>query len=857
MTALTFAYVPSSHLDLFWLGSYRTCLERGADVIKQYLDRCLSTDDETFLLETAVFADYFLAKHPEYLSKVRELIRHGRLEVGAAYIDRWEHLILGESHIRNIQFGVRWSQERLGIENHLATHPDLPGLVPQTSQIYAQVGIRYYVTSRKLFPHGAVWRHVAPDGTSLLFLNWPRHYMYFPLDAADLPTQHDGWNTTAIDVGESAKCFPLDTIPINGSAADLTDPATFKGRYGAFLWDLVAANREKYPEYDFTYSIPSHVLEPYEGRDGLPMLRGEIPSVWGVACDETVAFFQRNREAEFQLLSAETMVVALRHLGLDWQPEGIESWQGTFYESAFYARKDPIPSDRALTELWRMHLFTSDHNGGGYEGALSSFQKRVMQDRVLTYTGDILRHGLGQIARHLDTPGQGLLLFNPGEEWCGPLLAIVPVEAWTAGLRPVDGEGNALPVQVDHEARTEAGQVALHIRLPNMPSVGYRLIPFARPTETLAPVSARVRDDGRQVTIATPAVAVTVNRETGAITGLHDVVRGIDWGHDRLANLTATPECGNDVTLRIAPDAPTTAATVHDMRVIAAGPLFTRVQIEKSLLGATATQFVTIWNDEPRVDVETRFRWWGAHNWQIRMALPTVHDWADIAYGTPFYGSAWTDVPSEAAPRNPDEILVEDYPHYREIQGWLHVRRPEAGLLTVTTHPGFHHEEQGLDAVLMRTSPSCGDPRFFWENAGEQIYRFSFVLTGADWRRSSPFAEARRLLQPPCAAFIDSAGGGALPARQSLLAIAGENVQLSSIAPSLDDETVDIRMFEASGREEAVRLSGPLIHGRQVASVDLIGRPTGSVMPDADVVRLVLPPWRIRTLRISRDVQSE
>jgi len=53
------AYIPSSHLDLFWLGTYKTCLERGAEVIRQYLDRCAQTTAETFLLETVVFAEYF------------------------------------------------------------------------------------------------------------------------------------------------------------------------------------------------------------------------------------------------------------------------------------------------------------------------------------------------------------------------------------------------------------------------------------------------------------------------------------------------------------------------------------------------------------------------------------------------------------------------------------------------------------------------------------------------------------------------------------------------------------------------------------------------------------------------------
>ena len=62
----TIAYIPTSHLDLFWLGSYKSCLARGVDVIRQYVDRCLESPEETFLIETAVFAEEFLRRYPEY-----------------------------------------------------------------------------------------------------------------------------------------------------------------------------------------------------------------------------------------------------------------------------------------------------------------------------------------------------------------------------------------------------------------------------------------------------------------------------------------------------------------------------------------------------------------------------------------------------------------------------------------------------------------------------------------------------------------------------------------------------------------------------------------------------------------------
>jgi len=848
MSSLTFAYVPSSHLDLFWLGSYKSCLARGAHVIKTYLDRCLATPDETFLLETTVFADYFLHKHPEYRQPLLDLIAQGRVEVGTVYIDRWEHLVPGESHIRNIQFGARWSLDNLGFQNRLATHPDLPGLIPQTSQIYAQAGVDYYVTSRKLFSDGAVWRHRAPDGTELMFLNWPKHYMYFPLAASDLDRESVGWGAAAIDPDASLAGFPLGIIPVNGSAADLTDPETFKQRYGDYLWNLVAANREAYPQYEFTYTVPSTVLEPYRENADLPVLTGEVPSVWGVACDEEVAFFQRNRLAEQRLLAAETLVVVLDSLGISWRPEGSAEWQGTFYESAFYETKDPIAEGHELTELWRMQLFSADHNGGGYEGALSTFQKRVMQQRILQYTGEILETGLQGIAARLATPASGALAFNPhGSAWCGPVSLMVPADRWDAGMRPLGADGTPLPAQADPSTVAPDGHVAVATVLGSVPSVGYAMIPFGEADSAESDTHCDLARVDDRIRVTTAGWVLDVDAVTGHIVRLRDRRRGGEWAGRAFGGLRALREIGSDVTLRLDESEAPVMATCEGVEIVESGPVFTRIRIRRTLLDAPVSQDLIFWAADERVDFETTVNWWGAHNWQIRLALPSVADRAAISYGTPFFGSGWDEVAEGASPRNPDEVLVEDYARYREVQQWLHLRENEAGLGIVTQHPGVVFADNGLEAVLMRTSPSCGDHRYFWENAGRQVYRFSFIATGGDWQADGLIRRADQLLRAPVSCWVEAPGGGDLPASASFLAVESETGVLSSLAPNADGNGFFVRVFESAGSGSPVVLTGPLAERDGAQLVDLLDR----VQEDGDGRRFDLAPWRIQTVRFA------
>jgi hypothetical protein len=205
----------------------------------------------------------------------------------------------------------------------------------------------------------------------------------------------------------------------------------------------------------------------------------------------------------------------------------------------------------------------------------------------------------------------------------------------------------------------------------------------------------------------------------------------------------------------------------------------------------------------------------------------------------------------DAAPRNPDEILPSDYHAYREVQQWLHVRRPEAGLLLVTSHPGFYFGDEGLAAVLMRTSPSCGDPRLFWENAGEQVYQFSMDPTGPEWQAARPSNIAANVLRTPEHVFTDVRGSGALPTSHSLLTLDAESAVLSSLSRREGEGAIRIRVFEGAGAQDSVRLSGALVEGATVELVDLLDQPVQTSRTRGE--SFDLPPWRIQTLRVTRN----
>src|SRR5512138_195781 len=77
-----------SHMDLFWMGAARDCLDRGSEIIQKALDLCRAHPDYCFTIETTVFAEHFLRQHPGEKGAMAELLASGRLEIGASYADR-------------------------------------------------------------------------------------------------------------------------------------------------------------------------------------------------------------------------------------------------------------------------------------------------------------------------------------------------------------------------------------------------------------------------------------------------------------------------------------------------------------------------------------------------------------------------------------------------------------------------------------------------------------------------------------------------------------------------------------------------------------------------------------------------
>lgn len=816
-------FIHESHLDLFWLGTSKTCLNRGSEILKQYIDRCQGTD-ETYLIETVVFLKYFLEKYPEYTEVVQKLWQNQQVDFGVAYVDVWQNLVLGESHIRNIVEGQRWLRDRLGINSNLAVHPDLPGIFPQVSQVYRQGEVDGYVTSRKIYQDGAMWTHQAPDGSKLKFFNHPHHYIMPVLVKDETQESESPW-FRPFCIDRIASGFPKGTVVLSGGAGDLADMRTFVERYGQSLPTYIEEFRKEWPEHEFSFGRISELIEEYDAEE-LPVLSGEIPSVWGVACDESVEFFHNARYIEGRLLTVEKLLSLLKLSGDSADVFWSGTWQGALDDNVFFGRSDFIPAGQELCELWKMHLFSQDHNGGGKEGAGSEFIKLSIQRRLKKYTDEIIKRCMQRIA-----PAHGdYIAFNPNS-WEVQQVVRLPEHASNVTFMIDDGQ------LLTSQRNPDGGyDVLVHVKPLSVTCI--RKVPqLASKKPLLGGISIHESDES--IVLENETVLIRVNKTTGNLTTILDKLNGQEWGHSTVGQLLAYREYGNDVTLKVDESHPVGVQRLRSVYVSEVGNVHVRLNIEKEILGAKVVQQVTLWRDiASRLDVETTILWHGEPHRHIRMDLPW-RDTAEIGYGTPFFESSWDNVVPGSGPYNPDEISKEDWSKYREAQLYFYLK-DDAGSVSFTTfNPGLVKTRHGLASVLLRTSPSCGDPEFIWHNAGKQAYSFTLRFSSPDETAVARHKRAYELLQPLVVSAIDQQSSEGPKIIPHAIEVAGDGVILSAMYP--ESRGIVVRLFEANGEKTNVSISSPNV--TSIRRINILGNDSKPVYDISSI-----NPYEIQTL---------
>lgn len=192
----TIHVVPHSHWDREW---YFTTSRSKVYLMKDLAD-VLDTleknpDFKTWMLDgQASLLDDYLIWRPQDESRIRTLVRDGRLVVGPWYTQTDEMLASGESIVRNLFYGMRRC-ENFGPYMHVGYMPDSFGQSGNMPQIYRQAGFKDTlfwrgVSNDMVEKLNFTWR--GDDGSVVFATQMPNGY-YIGGNVPEDPDQNDVW----------------------------------------------------------------------------------------------------------------------------------------------------------------------------------------------------------------------------------------------------------------------------------------------------------------------------------------------------------------------------------------------------------------------------------------------------------------------------------------------------------------------------------------------------------------------------------------------------------------------------------------------------------------------------------------
>ncbi|MGH9497298.1 MAG: alpha-mannosidase, partial [Candidatus Sulfotelmatobacter sp.] len=499
---------------------------------------------------------------------------------------------------------------------------------------------------------------------------------------------------------------------------------------------------------------------------------------------------------------------------------------------------------------WKNLLFDHFHDIMPGSGIAVNYldAKRNLED-VDRAANEVTRHSLSEIAAHVNTQGDGVpvILFN-SQSW--PRTDATEIEVQlpepAQQLQVVDSSGKSAESQL--LSIDKATQRARILLLSHTPSLGYATY-FVR-SATVAPAVHSFLKASAD-TLENEFVRVKIDPQTGCMTSLFDKRAGkeslapseTDTGGPK------TSICGNLLQTFVDKPKQWDAWNIDadfekqhwdldkadEVKLVESGPLRAVIRVKNHFQNSTFVRDITLYDGIPRVDVKMQTEWHEKHI-LLKVAFPLSTHSDKAAYEIPF-GS----VERPTTRNTPAEQAQFEVP----AQRWADISDATHGFsLLNDCKYGYDAKGNVLRLSLLR-SPDWPDPH---ADEGHHEFTYSLYPHSGGWKDALTIRQGYEVNYKLIPMPVEK-HAGALAAEHSFVQTKSDNVIVTSVKKSEDDNSLIVRFYEWAGKQGEVTLQLP--PGAESASeTNLMEKAENGLSVHNNSVTVGTKPYAIQTIKV-------
>jgi alpha-mannosidase len=754
-----------AHLDTQWRWTYPR-------VIQEYIPNTLRDNFKLFekypnyIFNFSGSRRYEMMKeyYPDDYAKLKEYVAQGRWFICGSDVDENDALVpSGESQLRHVLYGNRFSLREFGQESKESMLPDCFGFPASLPSLLHHAGLKGFSTQKLTWGSAVgipfkvgVWN--GTDGNGVMAAFDPGAYTGRVRD--DL-SKSDNWLARINATGEKA-----------GVYADYHYFGT--GDKGG----APGADSVEWVEKSVTSDGPIKVLASRadqmfvditdEQRAKLPVYQGELLLTEHSAGSPTSqAYMKRwNRKSELLADAAERANVAGMWLG------GLTYPQNTFYRA------------------WDLLLGSQMHDMLPGTSVPKAYEY-CWNDYVIaqnTFAAAEV-HAVSVIAGQLDTQvGEGtpIVVYNPLSIEREDLVeATVSLGGGAKSIRVTGPDGKTVSTQI---VSRENDKATILFRA-KVPSVGYAVYSVAPQADAATPATLRVDDRA----LENEFLKVTLN-DAGDIASVFDkrqnkeMLRApsrLAFRYDRPRDYPAWNMDWEDA--RQEPRSYVSGPATF--KVVENGPARVAIEVTRQSEGSTFVQRIELAVGGERVDVVNTIDW-NTPERSLKASFPLVASNPQATY----------DIQLGTVSRGNNEEKRYEVPQ----QQWIDLTDKSGGFgLAVLNDSKYASDKPSDNEIRLTLLYTPGVRGVYQDQASQDFGRhqitYSLAPHAKDWTEGNVVWNARRLNQP-LRAYATTAHAGPLGKTFSLLSTSSSQVEVQAIKKAEDNDEVIVRVKETSGK---------------------------------------------------------